>query len=129
MPMLYEATSPRNDNAIWALTYGEPSKTPFYFNWQGKTSGGAYLDFNIDTSCYVIVTIKERLSDTDSIVSKNLQMQNNNTILLELTQEDMMNLKAGKTYHTSISLYDENNNLIRVLLRDLPTKILGSGVQ
>ena len=25
MPMLYEATSPRNDNAIWALTYGEPS--------------------------------------------------------------------------------------------------------
>lgn len=128
MPMLYEATSPRNDNAIWALTYGEPSRTPFYFNWQGKTSGGEYLDFDIDTSCHVIVTIKERLSDEEAILEYTIQMQPHNTIMLELSQEDMLKLKANKTYHTSISLYDANDKLIRVLLRDLPTKILGSGV-
>ena len=128
MPMLYEATSPRNDNAIWVLTYGEPSKTPFYFNWQGKTSGGTYLDFNIDTSCYVIVVIKERLDDEEPILSYTLQIQPNNTILLELSEADMLKLKAKKTYHTSITLYDANDKVIRVLLRDLPTKILGSGV-
>ena len=128
MPMLYEATSPRGDNGIWVLTYGQPSKTPFRFDWKGKTRGGKYINFAIDPSCYIILTIKEYLSDEESILKYTLQMDDNNSVMVALSEEDMLKLRANKTYHTSISLYDKDNNLIKVMLRDLPTKILGSGV-
>ncbi|MEG1565311.1 MAG: hypothetical protein RR342_01035 [Bacilli bacterium] len=128
MPILYEATSPRGDHGIWTLTYGQPSKTPFKFNWRGKTAGGEYINFNIDTTCYVEVEIKEYLEDETSIISKTIQMEENNSILLELTQSDSLLLKAEKNYHMTVTLYDSSDVLVRILLRDLPIKILGSGV-
>ena len=129
MPMLYEATSPRDDHGVWALTYGQPNKTPFRFDWKGKTRGGKLVDFAIDTSCYVIIVMKERLSDTEEILKYKIQMDKNNCIMVVISEEDALKLRPRKTYHTTVTLYDAEDNLIRVLLRDLPTKILDSGVQ
>lgn len=127
MPLLYEATSPRGDYGIWNLTYGQPSKTPFFFDWRGKTAGGKLVDFNIDTSCYVQFIIREYVYSKEAILNYKLQMKENNCVMVEINQEDCFKLKAGKTYHGTVVLYDKDNNIIRVLLRDLPIKVLRSG--
>lgn len=127
MPILYEATSPRGDHGLWVLTYGQPSKTPFKFNWRGKTSGGEFINFKIDTTCNCFIEIKENLDDEISIISKTISMGENNSIMLEITREESLLLKREKTYHMTVTLFDSSNNVIRVLLRDLPIKILSSG--
>lgn len=127
MSILYEATSPRGDHGIWMLTYGQPSKTPFKFNWRGKTFGGEFINFDISTSCYVLVEIKEQLEDDTNIISKTITMGENNSILLEITREESLRLKREKSYHMTVTLFDSSDNVIRVLLRDLPIKILSSG--
>lgn len=127
MPILYEATSPRGDHGIWYLTYGQPSKTPFFFDWKGKTAGGKILDFNIDTTCYVKFFIKEFVYSDNNILEYQIQMKENNCIMVEINQEDCFKLKAGKTYHGTVVLYDKDGNIIRVLLRDLPIKVLYAG--
>lgn len=129
MPILYEPKSPRGDFGIWKLTYGQPIKVPFNFVWKGKTSEGILLNLVIDTTCYVVINIKEYLDDKYSIISKTIQMNSNNSILFELTQEDSKLLRMGKKYHMTISLYSSSDELIRILLRDLPLEILGSGVE
>ena len=128
MPILYEPTSTRGDHGIWKLTYGQPSKTPFKFDWKGKTAGGEFINFKIDSSCRVQCVIKENLSDELYIILKEIQMGDNNSIMLELNREDSLKLLGGKNYHLTVILYDSNNELIRVLLRDLPIRIEGSGV-
>lgn len=128
MPLLYEATSPRGDHGIWCLIYGQPSKTPFFFDWRGKTAKGKLIDFNIDTSCYVIFTIREYIFDKEYILEYNLPMKENNCVMVEINQEDCFKLKEDKVYHGTVTLYDKDGNIIRVLLRDLPIKILRAGV-
>lgn len=128
MPVLYESISPRGDHGLWCLTYGQPSKTPFYFEWLGKTSGGRMLNLEIGTSCYVVTTFKEFLNDDTNILEYKIQMGKNNTIMIEISQEDSLKLKEGITYHFTATLYDEEDNVIKVLLRDLPVIVLNSGV-
>lgn len=128
MSILYEATSPRADHGIWVLTYGQPSRTPFNFDWKGKTRGGKLINFVISTNCKVVFHIKEYI-DEDPIIAKTVQMGENNSVMFELSYEDMMLLKMENKYHLTATLYDENDKLIRILLRDLPIKILESGVE
>lgn len=127
MPLLYEATSPRGDHGIWCLTYGQPSKTPFFFDWQGKTAGGKLISFDIDTSCYVKFFVKEFVYSETNILEYQLQMKENNCVMIEINQEDCFKLVAGKTYHGTIVLYDKDGNIIKVLLRDLPIKVMYAG--
>lgn len=128
MPILYEPTSTRGDHGIWKMTYGQPSRTPFKFDWKGKTSGGEFINFKIDSSCYVQCVIKENISDEIYVILKNVQVSENNTIMFELDRKDVSKLLGGKEYHLTMTLFDENNELIRILLSDLPIRIEGSGV-
>lgn len=128
MPVLYESISPRGDHGIWYLTYGQPSKTPFHFDWLGKTLGGQYLNLEISETCYVKATFKEFLDDEENILEYTLQMGKNNTVMIVISEEDSFKMKEGITYHLTITLYDQDNNVIKVLLRDLPVYIMGRGV-
>ena len=128
MPILYEPTSTRGDHGIWKMTYGQPSKTPFRFDWKGRTAGGELLNFKISTTCSVEFVIKERLSDKIYLISKKVQMGENNSVMLEITAEESLMLLGGKQYHLTATLYDENDTIIRILLRDLPIVVDASGV-
>jgi len=127
MPILYEPSSTRGDHGIWCLTYGQPTKTPFKFDWKGKTKDST-VTIDIDTSCYVIFNIKEYMDDVP-VISKKVNMQEDNIAVLEINYSESLILRMENEYHLTVTLYDAEDNIIRILLRDLPIRILKSGVE
>lgn len=128
--LLYEPTSPRGDHGVLCLHHGQPYNIPFYFDWTGKTAYGQTIALEIDTSCYVVVKIKRDMRDKESEVEFSVPFVNNkNCIMLKLNSGDTEKLKAELTYHLSMTLYDSSDNIVRVLLADLPVRILQSGVR
>lgn len=124
--ILYEPFSERDDHGVWVLTYGQPIKTPIYFDWAGVTAEGDEIPVEIDTSCRVIAKIKADMRDRDAVLEYSIPMYENNCIFFEMGEEDMLVMKPEKIYHLGMTLYDANGKVIRVLLRDLPIKIEGS---
>lgn len=128
--LLYEPTSPRSDHGILYIYHGQPCNIPIYFEWTGKTAYGKELNIQIDTSCYVIAKIKRDMRDKESVVEYSIPIQNEkNCVMLKIGPEDSLKLKAELTYHLSMTLYDAEGNVVRILLADLPVKILQSGVR
>ena len=121
--ILYEPYSERNDNGVWVLTYGQPVKTPFYFDWEGITAEGSSVKINIDQSCYAVIKIKADMRDRESIIEHSVNMGANNCVLVELGEVDMTTMKPDRLYHMGIVLYGDDDKIIRVLLRDLPIKV------
>lgn len=119
--ILTEPSSQRADNKIWVWRYGDAVNTPFRVNFHKKDTGEQYFD--IPTTMYVRFLIKDDLRDENPIIEKVYKFISPNVFIVELSTEEVVQLRAGKTYHVGVALYDEGDNFVRVLISDLPLRI------
>lgn len=119
--ILTEPSSQRADNKIWVWRYGDAVNTPFKVNFYNKDTGEKYFD--IPTSMYVRFLIKDDLRDETPIIEKVYKFIAPNIFVVELSTEEVVQLRAGKTYHVGVALYGENDNFVRALISDLPLRV------
>lgn len=119
--ILTEPSSQRADNKIWVWRYGDAVNTPFKVTFHKKDTGEQYFD--IPTTMYVRFLIKDDLRDDTPVVEKTYKFISPNVFVVELSTEEVVQLRAGKTYHVGVALYGEDDNFVRVLIADLPLRI------
>ena len=128
--LIQECNSPRADDGVWVWTYGEQIKTPIYFEWKGVTDTGSTIDLEISPTCPIVFTLKRDERDTVPVFQKTFYALKNNTILFEMSTQEILQIRPGITYVAGMILYDENmQNVIRVLIRRIPVKVLNSTVE
>ena len=86
-----------------------------------KDTGEQYFD--IPTTMYVRFLIKDDLRDDTPVIEKTYKFISPNVFVVELSTEEVVQLRAGKTYHVGVALYGEDDNFVRVLIADLPLRI------
>lgn len=118
---LTEPSSQRADNKIWVWRYGDAVNTPFKVIFHKKDTGEQYFD--IPTTMYVRFLIKDDLRDENPIIEKVYKLIAPNVFIVELSTEEVVQLRAGKTYHVGAALYGEDDNFVRVLIADLPLRV------
>lgn len=118
---LTEPSSQRADNKIWVWRYGDAVNTPFKVIFHKKDTGEQYFD--IPTTMYVRFLIKDDLRDENPIIEKVYKLIAPNVFIVELSTEEVVQLRAGKTYHVGVALYGEDDNFVRVLIADLPLRV------
>lgn len=119
--ILTEPSSPRADHKVWVWRYGDAINTPVRVTFYRKDNGEPYFD--IPTTCYARVLIKDDLRDDNAVLEKSFHFISPNIFIVEFTTDEVVQLRAGKTYHVGMALYDEADNFIRVLVQDLPLRI------
>lgn len=119
--ILTEPSSQRADNKIWVWRYGDAVNTPFKVTFNKKDTGEQYFD--IPTTMYVRFLIKDDLGDETPIIEKVYKFIAPNIFVVELSTEEVVQLRAGKTYHVGVALYGEDDNFVRVLIADLPLRV------
>lgn len=119
--ILTEPSSQRADNKIWVWRYGDAVNVPFKITLYKKDTGEQYFD--IPTTMYVRFLIKDDLRDENPVIEKVYKFASPNVFIVELTTEEVVQLRAGKTYHVGVALYDGDDKFIRVLIADLPLRI------
>lgn len=119
--ILTEPSSQRADNKIWVWRYGDAVNTPFKVIFHRKDTGEQYFD--IPTTMYVRFLIKDDLRDENPVIEKVYKFIAPNVFVVELSTEEVVQLRAGKTYHVGVALYGEDDNFVRVLIADLPLRV------
>lgn len=119
--ILTEPSSQRADNKIWVWRYGDAVSTPFKVSFYKKDDGVEY--FQIPTTMYVRFLIKADLRDDTPVFEKVFNFISPGVFVVELSTDEVMQLRAGRTYYVGVGLYDEGDNFVRSLVSDLPLRI------
>lgn len=119
--ILTEPSSPREDHKVWVWRYGDAISTPVKVTFTRKSTNSEY--FEVPTTMYARVVIKDDLRDSDAILDKVFQFTSNGIFIIEFTTEEVIQLRAGKTYQLGVALYDEDDTFLRTLVQDLPLRI------
>lgn len=119
--ILTEPSSQRADNKVWVWRYGDAVNTPIRVSLIRKDTEEQY--FNIPTSMSARFVIKGDLRDDDAIIDKLFKFTAPNIVVIELSVEEVIQLRAGRTYYVGLALYDEQENFVRVLIADLPLRV------
>lgn len=121
--IIYEPASTRGDFGTLIITETEPVNIPFIFEIPTITMAGDNSTYNIIESDYVVFTIKRHIRDVSSVIEHRVDSIKNNCAVLELTQDDIDLLSTNTHFVLSATLYDGENNNVRVLVAELPIKI------
>lgn len=121
--IIYEPASTRGDFGTLIITETEPVNIPFIFEIPTITIAGDNSTYNIIESDYVVFTIKRHIRDVSSVIEHRVDSIKNNCAVLELTQDDIDLLSTNTHFVLSATLYDGENNNVRVLVAELPIKI------
>lgn len=119
--ILTEPSSQRADHKIWVWRYGDPVNIPMRVSFIRKDNAQQYFD--VPTTCYVRFLIKSDLREDDPIIDKPFKFIKPNIVLVEFSTEEVIQLRAGRTYYVGVALYDEGDNFVRTLISDLPLRI------
>lgn len=119
--ILTEPSSQRADHKIWVWRYGDPVNIPMRVSFIRKDNAQQYFD--VPTTCYVRFLIKSDLREDDPIIDKPFKFIKPNIFLVEFSTEEVIQLRAGRTYYVGVALYDEGDNFVRTLISDLPLRI------
>lgn len=120
--VLTEPSSQREDNRVWVWRYADPVNVPIKINLRNRESGNVYV--NIPTDFYAHFLIKEDLRDDVAVLEKVFKFVSPSVFVVEISTEEVAGrLRAGKTYHVGVALYDDNSVFIRTLIADLPLRV------
>lgn len=119
--ILTEPSSQRGDHKIWVWRYGDAVSTPFKVSFRRKDNDKVYYD--VPTSMYARFLIKADLRDETPIIEKAFKFISPNIFVVELSTDEVVQLRPERIYHVGVALYDEFDNFIRVLIADLPLRV------
>lgn len=119
--ILTEPSSQREDQKIWVWRYGDAVNVPFRVSLIKKDTGEEY--FKIPTTMYVRFLVKSDLREDMAIIDKPFQFTAPGIFIVQLSTEEVVQLRAGRTYYVGVALYDEGDNFVRTLVADLPLRI------
>lgn len=119
--ILREPSSPRSDHGTWVWRYGDAIYTPVKVSMVSKRDNSQYFD--VPTVMKVRFQIKADLRDSMPVLEKVFDFIKPNIFVVELSTEEVVQLRAGRTYSVGMALYDEQDNFVRVLVSNLPLRI------
>lgn len=119
--ILTEPSSQRSDNKIWVWRYGDPVNVPVKVSFFKKSDQTEY--FKVPTTMYARFLVKSDLRLDDAVIDKIYHFIAPGIFIVELSTEEVIQLRAGKTYYVGIALYDEGDNFVRTLVADLPLRV------
>lgn len=122
--ILVEPSSQREDNRIWVWNYGDPVHAVCQIQLIDQSTGRTYLE--IPQNYYARFMIKSDLREGKSILEKNFNFDGRGVFIVDLTTEEVLQLKPEAHYYVGMALYDEFGNFIRTLVSFLPLRIARS---
>lgn len=121
--IIKEPMSPRGDHSVLVWNAGEVFSIPFHFDIKQKF-GSEIVDFEIPSSWKIKIFIKDDLKHTQPILTFTYADIVKNTIYLTMSTTNTMKMRGGRTYNLNARLYDHNNIQQKILINNLPIRIL-----
>lgn len=119
--ILVEPSSQRTDNKMWVWNYGDPVHAVCQIKLIDKLTGNTYLE--IPENYYARFMIKSDLREGKSILEKNFNFDKRGVFIIDLTTEEVLQLKPEAHYYAGMALYDEFGNFIRTLVSYIPLRV------
>lgn len=119
--ILTEPSSQREDNRVWVWRYGDPVNVPFRISLYRRDADSTYV--NIPTDFTVRFLVKSDLRDDAAVIDKVFHFKAPSIFLCEFSTEEVIALRAGKTYHVGVALYDNDGNFVRAIIDNLPLRV------